>query len=88
MNMIDRFLFVYFMKERPEQIGQVVPQHIGYWHSLDLPGYLGGPFADHSGGSISFEAKNSLEADRLVAGDPFVVADLLSESWLKQWQTE
>jgi len=88
MDMSDRFLFVYFMKKRPEQIGQVVPQHIAYWHGLDLPGYLGGPFADHSRGSISFEAENSLEAERLVAGDPFVVADLLNESWLKQWQTE
>ena len=61
--------------------------HVAYWHGLVLPGYLGGPFADRSGGSISFEAESRLKAKRLVASDPFVVADLLSESWLKEWYT-
>jgi uncharacterized protein YciI len=49
---------------------------------------LGGPFIDRSGGSISFDAENRLEAERLVDGDPFVAADLVSESWLKEWQIE
>lgn len=86
--MSDRFLFVYFMREQQDRVGQVAPEHVRYWHDLELPGYLGGPFSDRSGGSISFEAENRLEAERLVAGDPFVAADLLTESWLKQWQVE
>ncbi len=86
--MSDRFLFVYSMREQPDRIEQVAVQHAGYWNGLDLPGYLGGPFADRSGGGISFEAENRLEAKRLVASDPFVVADLLSESWLKEWRIE
>ncbi len=86
--MSDRFLYVYLMREQPDRIEQVAPQHAGYWNGLDLPGYLGGPFADRSGGSISFEAENRLEAKRLVASDLFVVADLLSETWLKEWQLE
>ena len=86
--MSDRFLYVYFMRDHPDQIGQVVPEHVGYWHDLELPGYLGGPFADRSGGSISFKANSRDEAERLVAGDPFVVVDLIRESWLKEWRIE
>ena len=84
--MSDRFLFVYFMREQADRVGQVAPQHAGYWQGLELPGYLGGPFIDRGGGSISFEAENRFDAERLVAGGPFVVPDLLSESWLKEWQ--
>jgi uncharacterized protein YciI len=86
--MSDRYLYVYFMRDRPDRIGQVVPEHIHYWQDLELPGYMGGPFADHSGGSISFKAGDRLEAEQRVASDPFVEADLVSESWLKVWQVE
>jgi hypothetical protein len=64
----------------------VAHQHVRYWHELDLPGYMGGPFADRTGGSISFEASSELEAQRLVGSDPFVQENLLSQSWLKEWQ--
>ncbi|HZD23023.1 MAG TPA: YciI family protein [Acidimicrobiia bacterium] len=33
--------------------------------------YLGGPFADRSGGLIAFDAASSAEAERLVEDDPF-----------------
>ena len=82
----DRFLFVYFMKDDPGRVAQVAPQHVRYWHELDLPGYMGAPFADRTGGSISFEASSELEAQRLVGSDPFVQENLLSQSWLKEWQ--
>jgi uncharacterized protein YciI len=84
--MRDRYLFVYFMKDDPGCVAQVAPQHVRYWHEMDLPGYMGGPFADRTGGSISFETGSELEAKHLVGGDPFVVANLLSQSWLKEWQ--
>lgn len=84
----DRFLYAYFMREQPDRVRHVAPQHAAYWRGLELPGYLGGPFADRSGGSISFKAETLLEAERLVAGDPFVTEDLLSDSWLKQWQVD
>ena len=86
--MSDRFLYVYIMKERPDEVRRVVPRHVGYWHGLELPDYLGGPFGDHSGGAISFKAENRIGAERLVAGDPFVVAEVLKESWLKEWRPE
>ena len=85
-EMGDRFLFVYFMKDDRGRVAQVAPQHVRYWHELDLPGYMGGPFADRTGGSISFEASSELEAQRLVGSDPFVQENLLSQSWLKEWQ--
>jgi uncharacterized protein YciI len=86
--MSHRFLYVYAMKDRPDVVREVAPQHARYWHDLRLPGYLGGPFADRSGGSISFVAETGDAAEEFVAADPFVVADLLSESWLKEWQVE
>jgi uncharacterized protein YciI len=86
--MSDRFLFVYFMKNQPDRVREVAPEHVHYWHGLELPGYVGGPFGDRSGGSISFKAVNRVEAEKLVGGDPFVAADLLSDRWLKEWHTE
>jgi uncharacterized protein YciI len=76
------------MRDQSDVIRDVAPRHARYWQDLDLPSYLGGPFADRSGGSISFAAENFLDAEELVTGDPFVAADLLSDSWLKEWQIE
>ena len=86
--MSSRFLYFYFMRDQPDLVRDAAPRHAQYWHNLDLPGYLGGPFADRSGGSISFIAESQSEAQELVAKDPFVAADLLSESWLKEWRVE
>ena len=83
----ERFLFFYLMKDEPDRVRNVAPQHAAYWHDLELSGYMGGPFADRSGGSISFEAESPSEAERFVDSDPFMVADLLSESWLKEWHS-
>jgi uncharacterized protein YciI len=76
------------MRDRPDVVRDVAPRHAQYWRDLDLPGYMGGPFADRSGGSISFLTGSHVEAEELVADDPFVAADLLSESWLKEWRVE
>jgi hypothetical protein len=40
--------------------------------ALELSGYLGGPFSDHSGGLILFEGDSLGHAQRLVARDPFL----------------
>jgi hypothetical protein len=86
--MTSRLLYVYFMRDRPDLVKEVAPRHAQYWHDLGLPGYSGGPFADRSGGAITFVAGTHIEPDQLVAGDPFVAADLISKSWLKDWQVE
>ena len=55
---------------------------------LELRGYLGGPFADRSGGLISFETNTHDDAARLVADDPFVREGLVERSWVKEWKVE
>jgi len=50
--------------------------------------YSGGPFADMSGGLITFEAQGVQEAERLVAGDPFLQDGLLERHWVKEWAVD
>lgn len=80
-----RIAYFYLMEEDPERVRVVAPQHAGYWRDLAATGYLGGPFADRSGGLITFEAHSHEEAERLVANDPFLRQGLLQSRWLKEW---
>jgi uncharacterized protein len=80
-----RFSYTYFMADQPDRVRAVAPTHAAYWRGLGLGGYLGGPFADRSGGLITFEAASADAADALVAGDPFVREGLLAQSWTKEW---
>jgi hypothetical protein len=59
--------------------------HAAYWRRLAVPGYLGGPFADRSGGLITFEVDSRERAEQLVSDDPFDRQDLLQSRWLKEW---
>ena len=86
--MEKRFVFFYFMKKEPEKIKAAVPSHIEYWYKLKLNNYLGGPFADRSGGMITFEAGSIEEATKITDNDPFVIQDLLESKWLKEWVVE
>lgn len=83
-----QFVFFYFMKRELEKIKAAVPLHIEYWHSLKLNKYLGGPFADRTGGMITFEAESIDEANRITMNDPFVIQDLLETKWIKEWVVE
>ena len=86
-----RFAYVYFMAETadaPERVRETVPRHVAYWRGHPLAHYVGGPFADRSGGLITFEARSAAEADTLVANDPFVRAGVLARHWTKEWAVE
>jgi uncharacterized protein YciI len=83
-----RIVHVYSMKPEPERVRGVAPEHAAYWRDLGLSGYLGGPFADRSGGLITFEADSVQAAERVVAADPFVREELLEDSIVKQWVPE
>jgi uncharacterized protein YciI len=72
-----RILYFYLMSDAPDRVRTVAPRHAAYWRELGLGQYLGGPFADRSGGLITFEADSIFEAEQLVADDPFVQEDLL-----------
>jgi uncharacterized protein YciI len=83
-----RFLYFYLMKDAPDPVREVAPRHAAYWRDLRLPAYLGGPFADRSGGLITFEAESSEDAEELVANDPFLREGLLEHHWVKGWMLE
>ena len=86
--MSSRFAYFYFMHDDPDRVRATVPRHVAHWRGLGLPGYLGGPFADRSGGLILFEAEHGEQAQQAVATDPFVQEGLLQAYWLKQWTPE
>ena len=83
-----KVIHFYAMKPDPDRVRTVAPQHAAYWNDLRLPGYQGGPFADRSGGLITFEADSINDAERVIAADPFVRHDLLATSVVKQWIAE
>lgn len=80
-----RFLYFYLMKETPERVRASAPAHAAYWQQLGLGNYAGGPFADRSGGLITFDADSFGRADQLTANDPFRREDLIERYWLKEW---
>jgi uncharacterized protein YciI len=83
-----RFLFFYLMTDDPVRVREAAPRHAAYWQDLAPPGYLGGPFADRSGGLITFEADTLSRAEELVHGDPFLHDRLVGDWWLKPWLAE
>jgi uncharacterized protein YciI len=83
-----RVLHFYTMKQEPDRVRAVAAAHAAYWHNLEVPGYVGGPFADRSGGLITFEVDSEEDAERLIAGDPFVREQLLESSSVQQWAVE
>ena len=83
-----RCSYIYFMKDDPDRVAAVAPEHAAYWRELELREYLGGPFADRSGGLISFESDSHDDAAQRVAADPFVRAGLVERSWVKEWKVE
>ena len=85
---MKRFLYFYLMRNTPEAIRQLVPSHVQYWHSRDLPDYMGGPFADRSGGLITFAAASLGDAQQIISDDPFVAEQLIEQRWIKEWLIE
>ena len=76
------------MAEDPDRLRAVTPEHAAYWQGLELSTYLGGAFADRSGGLITFEAPSVEEAEQLAADNHSVREGLLASRWLKEWHVE
>jgi hypothetical protein len=83
-----RFAYLYFMKGDPDRVRAVAPEHAAYWRGLELDQYLGGPFADRSGGLITFEVGSGDAAEQLAAHDPFLREGLLENRWVNEWKIE
>jgi len=82
------FAHIYFMKNEPANIRQTIPGHVKYWEGLDLPHFLGGPFADRSGGLIVFQAPDIVKATKIIENDPFVLANVIENRLIKEWALE
>ena len=80
-----RFLFFYLTTDDAVRVSEVAPRHAAYWAAQDLPQFLGGPFADRTGGLVTFEAASPARAKQLVANDPFLREGTLSNWWLEPW---
>jgi uncharacterized protein YciI len=87
-KMNKKFVYFYFMKNDPDKIRQIVSSHIKFWKEANLKEYIGGPFADRTGGMISFVAENLEEATTIIMKDPFVEEDILINKWIKEWIVE
>lgn len=85
---MSRFLYFYLMRDEPDAIRDLLPAHVQYWRSCDLPEYVGGPFGDRTGGLITFAAHSLERARRTVLRDPFVQANLVQDTWVKEWRVE
>lgn len=83
-----RFAYVYFMKPDPDRVLAIAPHHAAYWQQLALRDYRGGPFADRSGGLITFDAESPERAEELVSRDPFLCEQLLERHSIKPWITD
>lgn len=83
--MSARFAYFYFMADDPRRVQSLAPQHTAHWQGLNLQDYSGGPFADRTGGLITFIVDEPAKAEAAVAADPFVREHLLERSWLKRW---
>lgn len=66
-----KIAYFYWMKS-DDRVRTVAPEHAAYWRDLEMPGYEGGPFADKSGGLITFDADSVEAAQSVIAADPFV----------------
>ncbi|MCP4113534.1 MAG: hypothetical protein GY749_49755 [Desulfobacteraceae bacterium] len=86
--MAKRFVYFYFMKNEPDKIREIVPSHIDYWKSNNLDNYMGGPFADGTGGLISFEAASLDQATEIIEKDPFIINEVIEKKWIKEWIPE
>jgi uncharacterized protein YciI len=86
--MSKQYAFFYLMKNDPEKIRDIIPEHIRYWKDNKPINYSGGPFGDRSGGLILFGAKDMETAADLAMNDPFVVQKVIENKWLKEWIRE
>ncbi|MFC1585971.1 YciI family protein [Fibrobacterota bacterium] len=86
--MPKRYVYVYFMKDKPEVIKDVVSSHSNYWKTCSLENYLGGPFADRSGGIISFSSESLEQAGQVIEKDPFTTNNVIETRWIKEWIPE
>jgi len=79
---MKQYIFFYFISASAEAVKLSAPNHARYWADKLISG---GPFADFSGGFVTFEAESIDSAIAIANEDPFVKDRILNKSWLKKW---
>ncbi len=82
------FVLQYRFPEDAEQRLAVRPRHRAYLDELRASGKLvaAGPWADDSGALLVYAVEDEAELERLMADDPYVVADVFGERTLREWR--
>ena len=79
------YMFIYFLSTDMDKVRQNLGRHVKYWKSREFAFYKNGPFADKSGGLILFSAADDGQAQAIVAQDPLIQEEVLTQYWLKEW---
>ena len=83
--MRKRYVYIYFLKPLYDKIRQIKSQHTDYWENVKMKNYIGGIFADNSGGIISFSANGLEEISEIILNDPFNKQNLIENRLIKEW---
>jgi uncharacterized protein YciI len=83
--MKKRYAYIFFLKPQSDRITQTVPKHTKYWKSSTVEDFLGGTFADDSGGIISFSANGLEEVSEIILNDPLNKQNLIENRLIKEW---
>jgi len=86
--MKKRYAYIFFLKPHYDKIKQTVLQHTDYWKNNNMEDYLGGTFADDTGGIISFAANGLEEVSEIILNDPFNTQNLIENRLIKEWIVE
>ena len=84
-HVMKTFVFMYILTDEIEVVKRSLGLHIKYWKGLDLAYYKNGPFADKSGGLITFSAVDKKEAEDIVSKDPLLIEKAVADYWIKEW---
>lgn len=79
-----RFIFFFFIKKKSNEISEALPAHVEYWEKANVNKFIGGLFADGSGGMITFEASDREEAENKILEDPLIIRNLIEIRWVKE----
>jgi uncharacterized protein len=63
-------------------------EHVAYLNELKDAGTLvaAGPYNDLTGGAILYQAETERDVETLIAGDPYTLADVTKDRYLREWR--
>ncbi|MEO6084079.1 MAG: YciI family protein [Umezawaea sp.] len=82
-----KFAVQYVYGPDRDRLAEVRPKHREYLDTLVEKGVLllSGPYADADGALLIFEAADEAELHGILAADPYVGAQVLAETSVREW---